>query len=279
LVVFLAALAACSSDSRKVVVSDVQKIDGTPYYALDVVDEKELERQEEEKKAREEEEKRDLERRVEQHLASTAAASKPIYGQIDRQVRRVELKKTVVKPVVSTDLTPRILSRNELEELMKSLDGEGDLGDGEYADPNARVLVENYRNILKASVSCCPSVSTERMKAAGVPRPQMMRFLSVDSREYAVQNMCMIVSDRDIRDVFSNRNVVDILRRSRRDCICNNADFLKRNVDNFYNIYNIDPGFYDSALVYRFRDAEGRIIKQDILEAVINISGTLIACP
>jgi hypothetical protein len=275
----LLSLAACASE-KKAVVSDVQKIDGKPYYALEAVDEGDRLKKEEEAKRALEEEARDLERRVKQHQESTAEAAKPIYGRMDGQVQRVELKKTVVKPVVETGTDPPIIGRRELEELIKNIETEKALQDGvDYADPNVRVLIENYKNILKASSTCCPSVSIERMKAIGVPRRQLLRFLAVDSREYAVQNMCMIVSDKDIKDVFSNKNVISVLGRTRRDCICNNAGFLRRNISNFYNIYEIDPDFYDNALIYRFRDAEGRIIKQDILEAVINISGTLITCP
>ena len=99
-----------------------------------------------------------------------------------------------------------------------------------------------------------------------------------DARDYFVQETCMIISEKDIKDIFKNKALANIIIRSRTNCICNNQEFLRKNINNFYKIYNEDPEFYKEVLIYRYRDKQGRIIEHDINESVLNIAITLENC-
>lgn len=202
-----------------------------------------------------------------------------LFKELEKRVKKVEVKKIVVKPVVDMDNSPISLSMDEVQELVDNASLNIDLEDGViYDDKNLMALIDNYKNILKVSYSCCVSTISQKFKDNNLPNQLLVNFLSIDADEYGLQNMCLIVDDVDVYQVYDNPNLSSIVIDSKNDCICNNADYLKKNIDNFYKIYNIASDFYNDVLIFRFKDKKGRIVEQDINESVLNIANALDKC-
>lgn len=205
---------------------------------------------------------------------------KPLYQRLEKNIQVVEVERTVIKPVVNVGSFSKNLTRDEVEGVLDDLWEEEDLEDGvEYENANVKNLIENYKNILQVSATCCVSNITDKFNSLSLPKTLLLSFLATDAEDYAMQNMCLILSDEDIADVVNVEVVAGIVKDAKRDCICNNVEFLKDNIINFYRMYDVDPEFYNEILVYRFKDIQGRVVEQDINEAVFNVSTILNTCP
>ena len=189
-------------------------------------------------------------------------------------------KNIIIKPVVNTSDAPVNLSNKEVKNLVKKFfESDKKLVEGRnYKDKSIKVLMENYKNILQTSYSCCIVNISEELKSNLSSNEGIIRFLQIDGSEYALQNMCVVLNDKDINDVMGNKILSDTIKRTKNSCICNNAEFLRKNISNFYKIYNEKPALYDEVLVYRFKDKKGRIVEHDINETIVNISAILNSC-
>lgn len=205
--------------------------------------------------------------------------SKLLYKELENQIQKVEIKKVLIKPVVNTNRNPVELQLEEVQELVDNISEESELEDGvEYDDKAVMVLMDNYKNILKTSYSCCVANIVEKMKNSNVSQDSILSFLSLDANEYALQNMCVFVNNKDMKDVYDFSVVSSIVAEVKNDCICNNAKFIRKNLNNFYKLYNEKPDLFEEALVYRFKDKKGRIVEHNINETVLNITNVLNNC-
>lgn len=205
--------------------------------------------------------------------------SKLLYKELDNQIQKVEIKKVLVKPVVNTNSNPVELQLEEVQDLVDNISEEGEFEDGvEYDDKSIMVLMDNYKNILKTSYSCCVANIVEKMKNSSIPQESILSFLSKDANEYALQNMCLFVNNKDMIDVYNFGVASSIVAAVKNDCICNNAKFIRKNLNNFYKLYNEKPELFDEALVYRFKDKKGRVVEHNINETVLNITNVLNNC-
>ncbi len=205
--------------------------------------------------------------------------SKLLYKELENQIQKVEIKKVLIKPVVNTSSNPVELQLEQVQELVDNISEESELEDGvEYDDKAVMVLMENYKNILKTSYSCCVANIVEKMKNSNVSQDSILSFLSKDANEYALQNMCLFVNNKDMIDVYNFGAVSSIVTEVKNDCICNNAKFIRKNLNNFYKLYNEKPELFDEALVYRFKDKKGRVVEHNINETVLNITNVLNNC-
>ncbi|MDR1476725.1 MAG: hypothetical protein LBI17_01190 [Rickettsiales bacterium] len=223
----------------------------------------------------------DSRRREAQSLKSfNEVDDRPIHMKVAEQVKRVVVTKTVVKPIYFPVSDPPTLTYSEVKDMIGSMPTGRDLKNGEdYDDFGINVVIDNYKNVLNASASCCPYRITDGMRDAGFEQDGIMEFLAHDSVDYSVQNMCMVMSDEDVGKVFSNRRLLRAVAAARRECICNNSDYLRASLANFYTIYKADKDFYKKALIFHFRDAGGKVVKQDMLDSVMNITDILRTCP
>ncbi|MDE6224014.1 MAG: hypothetical protein K2M23_00900, partial [Alphaproteobacteria bacterium] len=184
-----------------------------------------------------------------------------------------------IKPVFNTNRNPVNLNLNEIQDVIDSISDEGELEDGAYYDNKTiMVLIDNYKNILKASYSCCIANIIDELKRSNVSKDSILQFLQLDANEYAFQNMCVVVNSKDVKDVYNNNVLSSIVSKVRNNCICNNADFIRKNLNNFYKLYNEKPELYDDVLVYRFKDKKGRIVEHNINETIFNITNVLNNC-
>lgn len=205
--------------------------------------------------------------------------SKLLYRELDNQIQKVEVKKVLVKPVFNTNRNPVALKLSEIQDVVDSIVDESTFEDGViYPDKTLMVLIDNYKNILKASYSCCVANITDELKRSNVSKDSILKFLQLDANEYAFQNMCLVVNNKDVKDVYNNFVLSSVVADVRNNCICNNADFIRKNLNNFYKLYNEKPELYDETLVYRFRDKKGRVVEQNINETVLNITDVLTNC-
>ncbi len=148
---------------------------------------------------------------------------------------------------------------------------------------NIKILTANYKNILNLSSSCCVANIVEKIKLYNMNKNKTMQkniidFLTIDANTYYVQNTCLLLSDIAINNIVKNKDLNNIFKSTRKDCICNNQELLKENIKNFQKLYALDKDFYKTKFIYKSKDDQGRIIEQDMNETVINILNTLENC-
>ena len=193
---------------------------------------------------------------------------------------RVEVKTVLVKPVVNTMYDAQPITNKQAKILAENIEDEDVIIQEEkYKDPSLKHLIENYTNITKTSSVCCVSNLAAKLKGVGVNSENILNILKNDARNFYVQNTCLILSNEDIDDVFGQNGLSQIVKDTRKSCICANKGFIRKNIASFYKIYNQDPDFYKKALLYRYKDNQGRITEHDINETVLNIALTLEECP
>ncbi len=217
---------------------------------------------------------------VNDYLKQRRMGDVPTYQQIERQIKKVEIKKTVIKPVLNYDKEPHNFTADEVSGFLDDIEDTDAIEEGkDYKSKNIKHLMDNYKNILKTSSVCCVSGISEKLRTNGIRGERLLSILRNDANDYFVQDTCLIISNDDIDAVFKSKGLANIVKSTRSDCICNNSAFLRKNINNFYKIYNEDPDFYKEVLIYRYRDKQGRITEHDVNESVLNIALTLEDCP
>ena len=149
-------------------------------------------------------------------------------------------------------------------------------------EKNIKILTANYKNILNLSSSCCVANIAEKIKLHNRNKNKISHniidLLTIDANTYYVQNTCLLLSDIAINNIVKNKDLNNIFKLTRKDCICNNQELLKENIKNFEKLYAADKNFYKTKFIYKSRDDQGRIIEQDMNETVINILDTISGC-
>nr|MCR5506221.1 hypothetical protein [bacterium] len=190
---------------------------------------------------------------------SNKNANVPVYQARKKNVKKVETKKILIKPVTNVTSAPYNFSDEEIKAFLEDVENKEGEDEG-YDIKNIKVLMDNYKNILQTSSACCISNMTESFKVNGVSREDVLRILIDDRENLSAQDKCLILSEDEIFDSFGDEYIADLVVKAREVCICNNKDFLRKNLNNFYRIYNADSEFYDKSLIYRYKDKYGRIV-------------------
>ena len=201
----------------------------------------------------------------------------PMYQRVEKEV--VETKKILIKPV--TDLTndTRNFTKEEINTFFNDIKKNNILDESkEYTSESVKILMENYKNILQVSSICCATNITENLKMSGLQSEEVVSILSKDAKEGFIQDRCLIASKEDIEEAF-DKNVSNMVLKAREVCICNNKDYLRKNISNFYRLYNKDPKFYEKIWIYRYKDRQGDIVEDDVNGTILNIAVTLESCP
>ena len=182
------------------------------------------------------------------------------------EVSTLEIKEEDIKPIELVDDDEEELKEDDSEKIE------------ERRKKNLNILMNNYKNILNISSSCCVANIAERLRINKVNDKGIDNFLKIDAKEYRMQNNCMVVADRDINQIMNDKIINNSLHEARTDCICNNKTLLRNNIANFYKLYNEDKKFYRTALIYEYEDKQMRKVQHDINESILNIAFTLEKC-
>ena len=193
---------------------------------------------------------------------------------------KVEVKTVLVKPVVNAMYDTQTITTADAKNLARSIKDEEVIAQSsKYKNKSIDRLMENYSNITKASSVCCVSNLAANLKKAGLKSENILDVLKYDARRFYVQDTCLILSNEDIDNVFNTNGLSTIVKDTRKSCLCANKVFMRKNIASFYKIYKQDPDFYKKALLYRYKDKQGRITEHDINETILNIADTLNECP
>ena len=203
----------------------------------------------------------------------------PAYQRPENQVKKIEKKKTVIKPVNVYTTESHNFTSDEIKDIFKNIEETEELDENkEYSSKSIKILIDNYKNILETSSACCNSNISENLHMSGFQDEEISDIMNYNSENLSLQNKCLLVSTDDIKDSF-NSPISNIILDARKSCICNNKDFLKKNISNFYRLYNKDPKFYEKIWIYRYKDKDGSIIEDDVNETIVNLAITLESCP
>ncbi len=149
-----------------------------------------------------------------------------IYQQLAQQVKKVELKKTIIKPLTDIRYTPHEFTNEEVEDFLINIEKEGQIDESKkYQINSIKYLMDNYKNILKTSSVCCVSSISNQLKENGIQGEELLTILKDDASDYFVQENCIIVSNKDVKDMFEDKSFVNIILNSRSNCICKNKEF------------------------------------------------------
>lgn len=196
------------------------------------------------------------------------------------KIKKVERKKIIIKPVNDYNRDLHNLSDDEIEAFFEDIESDETLEESKkYDSQSIKVLMENYKNILKTSSACCASGVSENLKMDGISKDAILSILNIDAGNDGIIDRCIVFSEDDIIESFKHRDLSNTIIKSRKDCICNNKEFLRKNINNFYRLYNTDEDFYEKPLIYKYRDKTGDVIEDDVNEAVLNMALTLESCP
>ena len=209
-----------------------------------------------------------------------ANAHTPMYQRNNKQVKFIEKKKILVKPITDLSNETHEFTTEEIKAFFKDVE-ENDILDEskDYSSESVKILMENYKNILQTSSMCCVSNIVENFKMHGLKSNEIVGILSEDIDDQSIQERCLIVSKEDIKETFEDGPIADMVTKAREVCICNNKDYLRKNIGNFYRLYNKNPDFYEKYWVYRYKDKQGNIIEDNVNETILNIAITLESCP
>ncbi|MBQ8660689.1 MAG: hypothetical protein IJ473_03840 [Alphaproteobacteria bacterium] len=204
----------------------------------------------------------------------------PIYQEANRQIKKIERKKILIKPLTDLRTEPHNLTDKEISDFIENVKNNNEIDEGKtYSSKEMNTLIENYKNILKTSQACCVSNMTENFKIHNLTQDQIFDILREDAQDLQIQDKCLIISENDIFNSFDGGYVSDMVVKARNICICNNKEFLRKNVNNFYRIYNKDEEFYKTPLFYKYKDRYGRVVIDDVNQSIINMALTLESCP
>ncbi len=91
--------------------------------------------------------------------------------EFKNKVKKVEHKKIIIKPVNDYNRDLHNLSDEEIETFFEDIENDEPIEEGKkYDSKSIKVLMENYKNILKVSSACCVSSVSENLKTNGVSK-------------------------------------------------------------------------------------------------------------
>ena len=196
-----------------------------------------------------------LHQTLENNIEAEGNTGVPLYQMASRNTKKVEKKKLLIKPVMDVSSAPYNFSDEEIEEFIEDVKNYEKEESG-YDIKNIKVLMDNYKNILQTSSACCISNMTENFKVHGIESEDILSIFRQDSEDISAQDRCMFLSENDIFNSFDGKNVSDMVVKSREICICNNKEYLRKNLDRY-----------------------GRIIEDNVNRSISNLATTLEACP
>ena len=154
----------------------------------------------------------------------------------------------------------------------------------ENKDINARdevfePLIDRYKVLMRTARTCCTEGMIYKLKEAGASSKLIYKFLFDDANFYNIGNRCLMMSDKDLDEKFSNTETSNVVADVRNKCLCKGRDWLKFTLAPFIEIYKKEPNFINSDFIYSYTDGLNRKITISINKDINNILNQLNVCP
>ena len=146
----------------------------------------------------------------------------------DIERERIEVKTTLIKPIVNAMYEPQTITHKQAKKLAKTMEDETVISNHNYTNKNIKDLMENYTNLIKTSSVCCVSTIASKLKSTGVNGEGLLNILKNDAKNFYVQDTCLILAEEDIDSVFGKTLLSSVVKDSRKSCICTNKKFIHK---------------------------------------------------
>lgn len=156
------------------------------------------------------------------------------------------------------------------------------LNDNPNASANEVVfepLIERYKILMRASKACCTDGILYKMREQKASDKQIYNFLKDDANYFAVGARCLVMSDYDISDKYSNGVNGDMVSDVRNSCLCKNRKWFDTLLSPFKDIYDKVPGFASKEFQYNYFDGLKRNIIISVNQDIQNALDVLDNCP
>ena len=182
------------------------------------------------------------------------------------------------KPIHMTTLVPRAPHMNPVREddILYAIYSNYDI---DANDPAMSSLLERYQNLMRASRACCSEGIMYKMRQNGANDKQIYEFLKNDANYFAVASRCMVMSDSELSDKYSNGVTPEMVADVRNACLCKNRQWFETLLQPFRDIYMRAPMFEEKPFVYTYIDDMQREVTVYINDEVRNTMGYMSACP
>ncbi len=186
-------------------------------------------------------------------------------------------KKSVKKPSYLATPVRSGISQDDLKKLITRInDADGDLEDMEE---ELSLLRTNYAEILMLSRYCCSYGYTSTFERIGIGNDYIFKFMIDDKRMYELQNICMLVNDKDIANLLGSVELAVITRDVRNSCVCKNKDNVAGHLELLKAVLQETMLFQKNNVMFRYKNELGETVRNNIGRDVVNLLATLETCP
>ena len=182
------------------------------------------------------------------------------------------------KPVHSQSVSPRAPHLNlvRTDEILYAIYTNDEFSAN---DPAAEPLLARYNMLIRASKSCCIEGIVYKMHENKATDKQVYQFLKDDANYFGIGTRCLVTTNDEIQNKYSNGVNADMVMDVRNSCLCKNRKWFDSLLEPFNDVYKMAPEFESQPFNYTYTDGLQRQITVSINEDVQNTMNLLENCP
>lgn len=182
------------------------------------------------------------------------------------------------KPMVHETVSPRS-STIRAELMNKFISAAQNDNQITANDPAAAPLLDRYKMLMQSAQACCTDGMTYELKNAGASDGLIYKFLSDDANFYGIGNRCLMMSDADLDEKYTNTATAAVAADVRNGCLCRGRQWFNAMLAPFQEAYKAVPEFANSKFNYKYTDGLKREITVSVNNDVKNVLNQLSLCP
>ncbi|MBN1325230.1 MAG: hypothetical protein JW974_03365 [Alphaproteobacteria bacterium] len=146
-------------------------------------------------------------------------------------------------------------------------------------DPVAAPILDRYKMLMQSAQACCTDGMIYELKQAGADEGLIYKFLSDDANFYGIGNRCLMMSDTDFDEKYTNTATAAVAADVRNGCLCRGRQWFTAMLAPFQEAYKAAPEFANSKFNYTYTDGLKREITVSVNTDVKNVLNQLSLCP
>jgi len=182
------------------------------------------------------------------------------------------------KPVYKQNVYPRAphFSSIKMDEILYGINSNSEISAN---DSFAKPLLERYQMLQMASKSCCTAGIVYKMKLNGKDEESVYDFIKDDVNYFAVGSRCLMTTNDEITNKYSNGVDGEMVSDVRNACLCKNREWFEKLLAPFKDVYKRAPQFEPTPFNYTYTDGMQREITISVNQDVQNTLNLLSQCP
>jgi len=182
------------------------------------------------------------------------------------------------KPIYKTSVAPRAPHLNPIKTdgILYTLLFKGELSTN---DEMAKPLLNRYFALMRASKECCTQGIIYKMRNNKAKDSAVYEFLKDDANNYGLTSRCLVMTDNDFQEEYSNGVTGNMVSDVRNSCLCKNRKWFDSLLEPFYDLYQIAPGFEYTPFFYTYLDGLQHEVTVSVNQDVQSVMNMLSYCP